>query len=302
MASDVCACCGAALRWQGDYARCGSCDLWQSRLQPQILDEATWRKLDESARGDALKTLRQSNFRLLLERLGAVQGRVRGRLLDIGCAHGWFVTQAVQAGHEAEGLEPDPRLAAFARAECASSAANATPAATIREGFFPQALPPDAHFDVLVFNDVFEHLPDPNAALQACARHLRNGGLLVLNLPLASGFFFRLSHLLHKLGINGPWKRMWQAGFPSPHLFFYQSRHLVRLATVAGFTLASESALPTMSTRGLWARLRMDAAQPLWLHALQWPVLMLLIPVMRLLPNDIGLLIFRKGPATEVTT
>lgn len=287
MAFDACPCCGATLQWQDEYARCTGCGLWQSRLPAQILDEAAWRQLDESARGEALRTLRQNNFRLLLERLAAVQGAPRGKLLDIGAAHGWFVLQARAQGYDAEGLEPDPRLAAHARAQ----------GAVIRAGFFPQALPLDAHYDVLVFNDVFEHLPDPNAALAACAQHLRSGGLLVLNLPLASGFFFRVSQLCAKLGMAGPWKRMWQAGFPSPHLFFFESSQLVRLAAVAGFTLVHESALPSMSTRGLWARLRMDNTQPLWLHALQWPVLMLLTPLTRVLPNDIGLLVFRKGQA-----
>ena len=145
-----------------------------------------------------------------------------------------------------------------------------------------------------MFNDVFEHLPQPRAALKACAQHLHDGGLLVLNLPLASGFFFRVSHLLWKLGITAPWLRLWQAGFPSPHLYFFESRHLARLASEEGFVLVSESALPSMTTSGLWARLRMDHTQPLWLHLLLWPLLMLLAPLVQLLPNDIGLLMFRK--------
>ena len=284
MALDACACCATPLKWQQQYACCTGCGLWQSRLAPQILDELAWRQLDESARGEALRTLRQHNFSLLLQRLAAVGGRPGGKLLDIGAAHGWFVVQSRMAGYDSSGLEPDPRLASFARAA----------GAVIREGFFPQALAADERFGVLVFNDVFEHLPQPRAALQACSQHLHDGGLLVLNLPLASGFFFRLSHLLWKAGIAAPWRRMWQAGFPSPHLFFFESRHLVRLAAEAGFALVHESALPSMSTSGLWARLRMDNTQPLWLHLLVWPVLMLLSPLVQLLPNDIGLLVLRK--------
>ncbi len=284
MSVDTCACCATPLQWRQHYARCGGCGLWQSRLTPQILDEQAWRQLDESARGDALRTLRQHNFSLLLQQLAASGSKAGGKLLDIGAAHGWFVTQSRAAGYDSCGLEPDPRLAAFARAAGAS----------IREGFFPQALAADERFDVLVFNDVFEHLPQPRDALLACAQHLHEGGLLVLNLPLASGFFFRLSHLLWSAGIAAPWLRMWQAGFPSPHLYFFESRHLVRLANEAGFVLVNESALPSMSTSGLWARLRMDRTQPLWLHLVVWPLLMLLSPLVQLLPNDIGLLVFRK--------
>lgn len=284
MSVDNCACCATPLQWQQHYARCSGCGLWQSRLMPQILDEQAWRQLDESARGEALRTLRQHNFSLLLQRLAAIRGKVGGKLLDIGAAHGWFVTQSRAAGYDSCGLEPDPRLAAFARAA----------GATIREGFFPQILAADERFDVLVFNDVFEHLPQPRDALQACARHLHDDGLLVLNLPLASGFFFRLSYLMWRMGIAAPWLRLWQAGFPSPHLYFFESRHLVRLASEAGFALVNESALPSLSTNGLWARLRMDKTQPLWLHLAVWPLLLLLSPLVQLLPNDIGLLVFRK--------
>lgn len=286
MAMAFCACCTTALRWQGDYACCSNCGLWQSRLPPQILDAAAWQQLDESARGEALQTLRRQNFALLLDRLDAIRGSQRGDLLDIGAAHGWFVTQARQAGYNSSGLEPDPRLATYAREH----------GAVIRQGFFPDSLAAGERFDVLVFNDVFEHLPAPLAALQACAQHLREDGLLVLNLPVAGGFFFVLSRLLLGLGIKAPWQRLWQAGFPSPHLFFYRQTHLQQMAQAAGFALVSESALPSMSVSGLWARLRMDRSQPLWLHALVWPLLLLMAPVVRLLPSDIGLFIFRKKP------
>jgi len=286
MVPAVCVCCATALQWQGEYACCSGCGLWQSRLPPQILDAAAWQQLDESARGEALQQLRRHNFALVLDRLAGISGNHRGDLLDIGAAHGWFVTQARQAGYNCTGLEPDPRLATYAREH----------GATIRQGFFPEALAADERFDLLAFNDVFEHLPVPTAALQSCAHHLREGGLLVLNLPVAGGCFFTLSRLLLQLGVKRPWQRLWQAGFPSPHLFFYGLSHLQVMAQAAGFELISESALPSLSTTGLWARLRMDRSQPLWLHALVWPLLVLMAPLVRLLPNDIGLFIFRKKP------
>jgi SAM-dependent methyltransferase len=258
--------------------------LWSSRLAPKILDAAAWQQLDESARGAALKALRTGNFALLLQRLLAVKGTAGGRMLDIGAAHGWFVLQATAAGYQCCGLEPDPRLADHARSH----------GAAIQQGFFPDALEADESFDVLVFNDVFEHLPDPRAALQACAQHLNVDGLLVLNLPLGSGFFFRLSRWLLQLGIEAPWLRAWQAGFPSPHLFFYQRCHLVQLAESCGLHLVSESALPSMRIKGLWARLRMDQQRSWWAHALVWPLLVVMTPVVSWLPNDIGLFIFRK--------
>jgi SAM-dependent methyltransferase len=281
----LCKACAAALTWQQDYAQCAACGLWQSKLPPAILDAAAWQQLDEQARGTALKTLRHQNFALLLQRLLAVCGEQRGLLLDIGAAHGWFLAQATALGFRCQGLEPDPRLAALARQS----------GADIVEGFFPQALPAALRADVLVFNDVLEHIPDPLATLHACAAHLQPQGLLVLNLPLATGFFFRFATLLHKLGLSGSWQRLWQAGFPSPHLFYFTAPQLQQLATQAGLTLVSTSTLPSLTTAGLWQRLRMDRQRSLWLHALQWLLLLGLSPALRLLPSDIGLLIFRKA-------
>jgi SAM-dependent methyltransferase len=284
MTLSVCSSCAHALQWEADYACCSRCNLWHSRLPPSILDEAAWRQLDETARGTALQSLRVGNFRLLLQQLATLRGHQRGTLLDIGAAHGWFVQQAALAGYASVGLEPDPRLVAYGNHH----------GAKLIEGFFPQALTADSRFDVLVFNDVFEHLPTPQAALQACAQHLQPGGMLVLNLPLATGFFFRLAGWLRRLGLHGPWQRMWQVGFPSPHLHFFAREHLEVLAGNAGFTLLQTSTLPSMTLRGLWARLRMDHQQPVAIHAAQWLLLCLLSPVLGLLPADIGLLIFKK--------
>lgn len=281
----VCANCQSALVAAGVYARCASCGLWHSSLQPGVLDEQAWARLDEAARGHALQTLRCNNFRLLLEQLEQIGGARPGRLLDIGCAHGWFLEQARARGYDCSGLEPDPRLASYARQQGAS----------VREGFFPEALAANERFHVLVFNDVFEHLPDPVAALKACVHHLSPGGHLVLNLPLASGFLFRVAHVLRRVGLPGPWERMWQVGFPSPHLYFFESGHLEQLCTRAGLEPVYQGRLLTLSGgAGLWERLRMDRQVPLWLHAMQWALLMLLAPLLRFLPADIGLLVFRK--------
>lgn len=146
-----CANCHTALVWDGDYSCCTGCGLWHSCLQPRVLDEQAWASLDETARGVALPTLRRTNFRLLLDQLELLDSQHRGRLLDIGCAHGWFLEQAHARGFDCSGLEPDPRLASQARQH----------GNHVREGFFPEALAADERFDMLVFNDVSSICPIP---------------------------------------------------------------------------------------------------------------------------------------------
>jgi SAM-dependent methyltransferase len=53
---------------------------------------------------------------------------------------------------------------------------------------------PDGSFDVILCSEVFEHLPDPLAALDEFARLLTPGGQLVLTAPFASAVHFAPYH------------------------------------------------------------------------------------------------------------
>jgi hypothetical protein len=55
--------------------------------------------------------------------------------------------------------------------------------------------------------------------------------------------------------------------------------------------------LPSLRIRGLWQRLRYDPHQSIVLAAMMWPPLVILAPLLRFLPNDIGVQFFK--PLTE---
>ena len=90
----------------------------------------------------------------------------------------------------------------------------------------------------------------------ACRRRLREGGLLVLNLPSSSGAVFRAATLLDRIGLHGPLDRLWQRGFPSPHLSYFDPDGLASLAARHGFREVHRSDLATVALGGLWKRLR----------------------------------------------
>ncbi|MEJ5989480.1 methyltransferase domain-containing protein [Ramlibacter sp. PS3R-8] len=46
---------------------------------------------------------------------------------------------------------------------------------------------PDASFDLIVSNDVLEHIPDPAKALRECSRVLRPGGVVLATFPFQTG-------------------------------------------------------------------------------------------------------------------
>ncbi|HEY6910299.1 MAG TPA: class I SAM-dependent methyltransferase [Myxococcales bacterium] len=270
----------ARLPW---LLRCEACGFEASTLEGHA---AAQDAIDEGARAEALNALRESNFRAIVGILRELRPN-RGRLLDVGCAHGWFLGAAAADGWEAVGIEPDPRMARIAR----------DAGMTVRSGIFPSALAPDERFDCIVFNDVFEHLPDVDGALRACRLQLAPGGLLVVNLPDARGPFYRVARALSRFGVHGPLERMWQKGFPSPHLSYFTEPLLRRLAAKHGFRAVYSSRLPAAGLRGLWSRLRYDRASGIARSALFFAGASVLVPATRLLPPDISVVVFEPDGA-----
>jgi SAM-dependent methyltransferase len=198
------------------------------------------------------------------------------RVLDVGCAHGWFLEQA-QGNYDASGIEPDRDVAK----------ATAARGLHVREGFFPDVLDTDECYDVIVFNDVLEHIPDINATLQACMRHLVPGGLLVINAPNRLGAIYRLSKKLLRLGRSGTFDRMWQFGFPSPHVHYLDTNAILALAERHGFTLLASERLPSVSISGLYSRIRYSKDVSQLKASLLTLAVAAAIPILTVLPPDI---------------
>jgi SAM-dependent methyltransferase len=263
--------------------QCAACGYLASRLAPSINAADI---LDEDRRAQALQDVRQRNFDTILDLLQPVTPR-DARLLDVGCGHGWFLAAAAARGYRAVGIEPDRGIAELARSR----------AGDVRAGYFPEALRADDVFDVVTFNDVFEHLSDAGKVLSTVRAHLHAKGLLVINLPLSSGVFYRAADWLDRRGMGGPFGRMWQKGFPSPHVHYFNAPQLLRLARRHGFVPVSSARLQTLSWTGLRQRLRYDRSQSALATAVLLPAAGALVPVLRLLPPDIGVFVFSAGEA-----
>lgn len=94
----------------------------------------------------------------------------RGRLLDVGCAAGFFLAEA-RAFYDVQGVE---------LSEWASTYARDRLRLPVSTGTLQEARLPAQHFDVITLWDVIEHVPDPVPLLTEAARVLRPGGRLVL--------------------------------------------------------------------------------------------------------------------------
>lgn len=283
-----CPACGAATttgltNW---HYHCVSCTYEGSELQPHIQEQVDGGDLDETAREASLETLRKENFRrlrvLVQDRVGATPDR-RPSLLDVGCAHGWFIEEC-QGGFDVVGIEPDLAVAQATQRRGLS----------VRTGYFPDEVGADERFDIISFNDVLEHIPDLASTLQACHRHLNPQGLLVVNAPSRQGVFYRLSRLLARLGVPGTFERMWQKDFPSPHVHYFDTASMTAAAARHGFRLESRSTLPSISVKGLYARIRYSRDVPAWKAGVMATAITLASPLLAVLPADINVWMFRR--------
>ena len=265
--------------------RCAGCGFLASTLPPAM--NVGGSGIDEGRRETALSALRAQNFKRIIERISTLVEPDGAALLDVGCAHGWFLDVAVRRGYAARGLEPDRSIGEYALRK----------GHAVDYGLFPHDLSPDRRYNVICFNDVFEHLKDPRGALAALHGHLRPGGLVVINLPSSRGAFFQTAAWLDRLGVRAPYERLWQKGFPSPHRSYFHPDALSRLAQREGLREVSREALESFQVKGLWQRLRFDRGMHLWLCASTWICVVAAAPLLRRLPSDISLQIFRPAQA-----
>jgi 2-polyprenyl-3-methyl-5-hydroxy-6-metoxy-1,4-benzoquinol methylase len=116
-------------------------------------------------------------FDEILNELGRRIPPARRRLLDVGAHAGRFMHLAQERGWTVEGIELNPRTAAYAEAR--------TGAPVHRVNAHTLAL--DGHrYDAVVLTDVLEHIPEPGRLLAALGELLEPGGVVAVKVPNGS--------------------------------------------------------------------------------------------------------------------
>jgi SAM-dependent methyltransferase len=101
------------------------------------------------------------------------------RVLDVGCGDAGVLIAFAEAGAACAGMEPDARSLERGRVRAEEHGVRVD----LRQGF-AEALPfPDAAFDLVVLDNVLEHVQDREKTLAEIRRVLRPGGLLYLVTP-----------------------------------------------------------------------------------------------------------------------
>ncbi len=264
------------------HLKCKKCAYEKANLKPSINSNAAHQLIDENARATGLRELRQSNFKDILKEIKTIKPN-GGSLLDVGCAHGWFL-EIAQPDFKVLGIEPDHAVYEITKKQ----------GYPLLEGYFPDVLADDLLFDIIVFNDVIEHIPSVIDTLNACRKHLKEDGILVLNLPTSSGFFYKLSKILVKLNLPKPFDRMWQKDLPSPHLHYFNIENLIQLTNKHGFKAIYSGSLPSIRSSGLYKRISYVDDKMKLLSFFIYITVMLSMPFIKLFSSDIALVIVGK--------
>ncbi|MGH7198632.1 MAG: methyltransferase domain-containing protein [Candidatus Omnitrophota bacterium] len=188
---------------------------------------------------------RTEQARIVLSRVAKFKNR--GKLLDVGCGPGFFLAEAKRQGWEVAGVD----LSAWAKQYCKEHYG-----IEIAQGGLEQAAWPDQSFDVVVMNDVLEHLTDPKGTLREIRRILKNDGVLYISTPDINSFFSRVLRA-----------RWW--GINKYHLFYFSRKTIERLFEVVGLRKLQYSSYPRVFSVNYWA-MRLEP-YPAFVHkAFRW--------------------------------
>jgi 2-polyprenyl-3-methyl-5-hydroxy-6-metoxy-1,4-benzoquinol methylase len=181
-----------------------------------------------------------SSLTKMLELVGT-----RKRVLDLGCATGYFAKLLTQRECDVVGIDLNPSSVEAARAYCTRAIVadlDTIPLSTLVD---------PASFDVIVCGDVLEHLRYPTRLLEDARSALRDGGALIASIPNVAHGAVRLSLLggsfdYQELGI-----------LDDTHLRFFTAKTVDELFLCAGYRVEQieRTVLPLFAESDLVPRL-----------------------------------------------
>lgn len=226
-----CGLCGSAERRlefrDGPFSvvTCARCDLTyvtprlvDATLIEKVYDEGYWRSGAPKDRGygdyraDAPLYLATYRRRLKVVRRHFARP---GRVLDVGCAAGYFLRVMKDEGWQVTGLEPSDAIRPQAEERLGPE--------NVRGGLLGQVELEPASFDLITMWDVIEHIPDVVAAAREVRRLLAPGGKFLIE-----------TQDVHSLAARVLGKR-WQHYKHAEHIYHFHARTLADALGRAGF-------------------------------------------------------------------
>jgi 2-polyprenyl-3-methyl-5-hydroxy-6-metoxy-1,4-benzoquinol methylase len=149
-------------------------------------------------------------------RLEVIEKYVRGRrLLDIGCAAGFFLELASERGWQAEGVDVSEYATEYGK----------NLGLKIFTGTLIEASFPDQYFDAVTMWDCLMHMPDPYGTMVEINRILKRGGILAFDA-------LNIDSLNCKL-----FGERWSALQKLEHIYYFSVQTINKLLKKSGFKI-----------------------------------------------------------------
>ena len=145
------------------------------------------------------------------------------RVLEIGCAEGRFMTN-LNPDVEVWGIEMDPHSAGIAKIRMKN---------VLIGSYMDMANQlPDDYFDLIICNDVIEHMQDHTMFLEAIKKKIANDGCMIGSLPNV-----RYIYNIYNLLVKRDWKYSESGILDSTHLRFFTEKSIKREMLQSGYTI-----------------------------------------------------------------
>jgi 2-polyprenyl-3-methyl-5-hydroxy-6-metoxy-1,4-benzoquinol methylase/glycosyltransferase involved in cell wall biosynthesis len=168
---------------------------------------------------------KNNSHTLMFEFIRHLRADRSARILEIGCATGFFGMFLKEHGYEVWGIEMSPQ-----QAKIASERLDYVYTGKI-EDFLSSEIAEGKTFDFIVFGDVLEHLVDPLDVLKSCLPILAPGGAILASIPNVAHLGVRLMLL------EGRWEYSPFGILDNTHLRFFTRQSIMDLFSLAGMAI-----------------------------------------------------------------
>jgi len=205
--------------------QCAECKLVFVGQRPEahelyaLYDESYFENDESGTVGYSHYIKDEANIRkTFARRLHKLEQFVRpGRLLDVGCAAGFFLDEAHKHGWQVQGVDVSNFAARYARERFGYD---------VRQGSLLEQDFPKNTYELVTMWDVIEHVPDPKAYIEQVAALLKTGGVIALATPDVDSLPARLTGT-----------RWVGYKLSEEHVYYFSKRTLSRMLESAGFEI-----------------------------------------------------------------
>ncbi|MDO8619148.1 MAG: class I SAM-dependent methyltransferase [Candidatus Daviesbacteria bacterium] len=205
------------LKYLSDLVRCLNCGFIRAQDKYFKINPTEFygQNYFTSGYGDYTKeqAALEKNFQDRIQRIRKYQDG--GKLLEIGCAHGYFLKSA-QKYYQCFGIDLNPEVTAVTKKN--------TNAKIFTGDFLTQKFPKN-YFDIVCMFDTIEHLKYPEKYLKKVNEILKPNGFIVIETG-------DIDSLVAKLQGKG-----WRLIMLPDHLQYFSKSSLIKLLTNSGFKI-----------------------------------------------------------------